>query len=763
MAQSKTNKKTPKSEKNPKKSVVRKAIRIIWILFFAVILFITASMYAVSKGVFGALPGFEELENPENALATEIYSSDGELLGTYFKENRSNVTFDELSPHVVNALIATEDRRFEDHSGIDLKGLLRVLIKTVFLGHSSSGGGSTLTQQLAKNLFHSPSHSLIQRIPQKAKEWIIAAELERRYTKEEILTMYLNTVEFVNNAHGIKSAARVYFSTTPDSLNILQSATLVGMVKNPSLYNPVRFPEKSLERRNVVLAQMVKYGYLEQEAADSLSQLPLDLHYSRVDHHRGLAPYLRERLRLYMHQWVKEHPKSDGSTYDIYRDGLKIYTTIDSRLQEYAEEAMRAHLKKLQHDFFKHWDQISADPWTWNPESKKYNPNYMEREIRKTSRWQKMKEKGLAEDSIRASFNIPREMNVFSWNHNDYHTDTMMTPFDSVKYYRMHLQTGFEAVDPKTGRIRAYVGGVDHRYWQLDHVTTRRQVGSTFKPFVYTAAIKDLHYSPCQKFANVDYPNPDFDNWAPRNSADYKEGEMIALWDALAHSVNKITAKLMLDLGSPGNVVDLVRQMGITAPIPEVPSIALGTTDISVEEMAGAYTAFANRGIYAAPYFIDRIEDKYGNIIARFSPTTKEVLNEDVAYTMLYFLEKVVDEGTGQRLRYRYKFNGEIAGKTGTTQENTDGWFMGVIPDLVTATWVGGDDPVIRFRSTSLGQGANMALPIFAEFLKRVYQDESLGIRPDAEFSKPAEPLSIELDCEKYESGHSSEYDDLEF
>ncbi len=751
------------AQKAARKRITGKAIRLVWLLFFAGISFITLSMYAVSRGVFGPLPGFEELENPENSLATEIYSADGELIGTFFRENRSNVLYKDLSPNLVNALIATEDRRFENHSGIDLKGLIRVLIKTVFLGNPGSGGGSTLTQQLAKNLFHSPSHSLLERIPQKAKEWIIAAELERRYTKEEIITMYLNTVEFVNNAHGIKSAARVYFSSTPDSLDILQSATLVGMVKNPSLYNPVRFPEKALERRNVVLAQMVKYGYLDQSRADSLMQQPLNLHYSRVDHHRGLAPYLRERLRLFMHKWVKTHPRPDSSYYDIYRDGLKIYTTIDSRMQRYAEEAMRSHLKELQATFFKHWDEVKAEPWTWDPESAKYKPDYMEHELRKTARWSNMKKQGIAEDSIRSSFDVPHEMQVFSWKHADRMADTTMTPYDSVKYYRMHLQPGFMAVDPKSGEIKAYVGGVDHRFWQLDHVTTRRQVGSTFKPFVYTAAIKDLHYSPCQKFANVDYPNPDFDNWAPRNSGKYKDGEMIALWDALAHSVNKITAKLMLDLGSPGNVIDLVRQMGINAPIPEVPSIALGTTDISVEEMTGAYTTYDNRGIYAAPYYIDHIEDKYGNVIARFSPTTREVLNEDVAYTMLYFLEKVVDEGTGRRLRYRYKFEGEIAGKTGTTQDNTDGWFMGVIPDLVTGTWVGGDDPLMRFRSTHLGQGANMALPIFAEFLKRIYADKTLGISPEAEFPKPAEPLSIELDCEKYESGHRSEYDDLEF
>ena len=412
MTRKKTNKKA--AQKAARRRVTSKAIRLVWVLFFAGILFITLSMYAVSRGVFGPLPGFEELENPENSLATEIYSADGELIGTFFRENRSNVLYKDLSPNLVNALIATEDRRFENHSGIDLKGLVRVLVKTVFLGNPGSGGGSTLTQQLAKNLFHSPSHSLLERIPQKAKEWIIAAELERRYTKEEIITMYLNTVEFVNNAHGIKSAARVYFSSTTDSLDILQSATLVGMVKNPSLYNPVRFPEKALERRNVVLAQMVKYGYLEQEQADSLMQEPLNLHYSRVDHHRGLAPYLRERLRLYMHQWVKAHPKSDSSYYDIYRDGLKIYTTIDSRLQRYAEEAMRSHMKALQAEFFNHWDEIKAEPWNWDLESTKYKPDYMEHEIRKTARWSSMKKQGIAEDSIRRSFDRPREMQVFS-------------------------------------------------------------------------------------------------------------------------------------------------------------------------------------------------------------------------------------------------------------------------------------------------------------------------------------------------------------
>lgn len=752
-----------KEEASRRKRIVRKALLFVWGIFFLGILLFTGLMFAVSGGLFGALPDYKALENPKSYLATEIFSANGELLGTFFRENRTNVNFDELSPFVVDALVATEDRRYYEHSGIDSKGLLRVFFKSFLLGHESSGGGSTISQQLAKNLFHDRPSSKMERALQKLKEWIIAVRLEKRYTKNEILTMYLNTVEFVNQADGIKSASRVYFSTTPDSLKLEEAATLVGMVKNPSLYNPVRFPDRALTRRNVVFNQMVKYGYLDQEVADSLKQMDLGLAYNKVDHNEGLAPYFREHLRSFMKQWAHNNPKPDGSEYDIYSDGLRIYTTIDSRVQKYAEEAVAEHLTELQKDFIKHWDNTKGEPWNYRADNDRYDPDFLKKKMRQSERYRMMKVAGVPADSIELAFNTPREMRVFSWDAKGREIDTVMTPMDSLRYYVYFLQAGFSVADPYTGEILAWVGGIDHRHFQLDHVTTRRQVGSTFKPFVYTAAITELGYSPCQKFPNIDYPNPKYHDWTPRNSSNYKNGEMIALWDALAHSVNKITAKLMLDIDDPKNVIKLVREMGVTADIPPVPSIALGTCDLSVYEMVGAYTTYVNHGIYSKPYFVTRIEDKYGNVIARFSPESHEVLRPEVAYVMIHFLQKVVTNGTARRLVYKYGFKNEIGGKTGTTQDNSDGWFMGVTPELVASVWVGGDDPVMRFRYTSLGQGANMALPIYALFMQKAYADSTLGLNKEATFPDPAEGhRTIEIDCSKYEQlQQNQDYHDL--
>lgn len=753
-----TKKKPPKQQNR----LVRKVVTLLWVGALLFIIGFSLLMYGVSNGLLGELPSPEVLENPKSYLATEIYSADGKLLGNYFRENRTNVPFDSLSPHLVEALVATEDRRYWDHSGIDGPALARVLIKSFLLGQTeSSGGGSTLTQQLAKNLFHSRPGNIIERIPQKLKEWVIATRLEKRYTKEEILAMYLNTVEFVNNAHGIKSAARVYFNTTPPHLKIEEAALLVGMVKNPSLYNPLRYPERALARRNVVLAQMEKYGYLDAHVADSLQQMDLGLNYHKVDHNLGPAPYFREHLRQFMHRWAKENPKPDGSTYDIYSDGLKIYTTLDARIQQHAEAAVEVHMQKLQDDFFDHWNAIKADPWEWNSNSPKYNPDWVKEKIKQTERYRVMRNKGLPWDSIMTAFETPRKMTVFDWDSPGYQKDTVMRPIDSLIYVNYHLQAGFLVVDPYDGQILGWVGGINHTFFQLDHITTQRQVGSTFKPFIYAAAITELGYSPCLKFPNVDYPNPDYDNWSPRNSGDYKEGEMIALWDALAHSVNKITAKLMLDMGDPNNVVELVKRLGITSEVPPYPSIALGTPELTLYEMVGAYTAFVNRGYYSKPYFVTEIRDKYDNVLARFSPESREVLSAEQANVMLNLLQRVVNEGTGQRLRYRYNFEMPLAGKTGTTQENTDGWFMGVTPELVTGTWVGADDPVFRFRSTALGQGANMALPIFAEFLKRAYADPKLGLDKKTAFPKYEEKRTIITDCEKYENQNPDPYQGL--
>ena len=737
-----------------------------WIIIFLGFFSAFFLMFLIAQGAFGKLPTFEQLENPRSFLATEIYSSDNKLLGKFFKENRSNVDYKDLSQNIVDALVATEDIRFYSHAGIDEKSLGRVFVKSFLLGKSESGGGSTITQQLAKNLFHDRPQSKLDRVQQKLKEWIIAVRLERRYTKEEILTMYLNTVEFVNNAHGIKSASQVYFNTTPDSLKIEEAALLVGMVKNPSLYNPVRFPERALERRNVVLSQMLKYNYISPSAYDSLKQLELNLEYKPVDHNEGLAPYFRETLRQELAKWAKNNKKIDGSSWDIYRDGLKVYTTIDSRMQQYAEEAVAEHMSGLQKQFFSHWNAIKADPWTWSG-TERYNPDFLNSAMKKTERYRRLKEQGVAEDSIKRIFNMPMEMKVFAWEEGKaVEKDTTMSPLDSVRYYKYFLQAGFMAADPYTGEVLAYVGGINHKHFQLDHVQSKRQVGSTFKPFVYTVAIMDLGYSPCQQLLNNDIVFDKFQNWSPRNSGKYKEGGMIELRDALAHSVNKITAKLMYNIGQeigPQRVIDVVRQMGITSAIPPVPSISLGTADISLNEMIGAYTTYVNHGFHSEPYFITRIEDKYGNVIAKFGPEQNEVFSDETAYVMLQFLKDVVNMGTGNRLRRApYSLSNEIGGKTGTTQENTDGWFIGVVPDIVAGAWVGGDDPVISFRSTALGQGASMALPIYGLFMKKVYADDELRIEKEAIFPAPPEPLSIELDCSRYNHNpKNTDYDEL--
>ncbi len=744
---------------------LRKVLILIWGLFIFCLLLFFGTLGVVSKGWMGDLPSFEELENPTSFLATEVYSADGKLLGKYFdKKNRSKAEYDEISTFVIDALVSTEDERFYSHSGIDARSLIRVLIKTVFMGRSESGGGSTISQQLAKNLFPRQGiHSKTQLILRKFKEWVIASRLEKRFTKEEILTMYLNTVEFVNNAFGIKTASKVYFNTTPDSLQVEQAAMLVGMVQNPSLYNPIRHPEKTIVRRNIVLSQLYNHDIITKTEYDSLSALDLGINYHSVSQHEGSAPYFREYLRLWLKQWAIDNPKPDGSIWNIYRDGLKVYTTLDSRMQSYAEQSVSEHLSALQHDFNTHWSSYSKDPWNWDRWGDHYRPDFLENKMKQSERYRNLKKKNVPEDSIALIFATQIPMKVFVWrNHYGQDIDTMMSPMDSVRYFNFFLQAGFMAVEPTTGKIQAWVGGINHKYFQLDHVAgTRRQVGSTFKPFVYTMALDEIGFSPCFKVPNVPVTFEDFKDWTPRNSSKYKDGEMIELRDALAHSVNRVTAALMKRIG-PESVINLVHDMGISGNIPPVPSICLGTVDISVLEMAGSYTTYVNKGVHSKPYFITKIEDKHGNVIKRFIPEQNEVFSEQTAYIMLQFLKDVVKMGTGVRLRYKYNLTNEIAGKTGTTQKNTDGWFMGVVPQLVTSTWVGGDDPLMAFRTTALGQGANMALPVFALFLKKVYADPSLNITPEKVFPKPSQPLTIELDCDKYDEENQNDYQNLD-
>jgi penicillin-binding protein 1A len=720
-----------------KKQSFKGWIRIFWILVLVPLLAVSAIVWATSRGYFGELPTFEDLENPSSALASEVFSGDGELLGKYYFQNRTNIHYRELSPNLVNALKATEDIRFEKHAGIDFRGLLRVLFKTVILQQSGSGGGSTITQQLAKNLFPRDRISGAKLAIRKIQEWIIAVKLERNYTKEEIIAMYFNTVEFGSNSFGIKSAAQTFFNKTPAELSIDESAILVGLLKAPTYYSPVRNPENSLRRRNVVLYQMQKYKMLEQAQFDSLKALPIALKYQAEDHNAGLATYFREYLRQYLNTWCNENPRNDGTRYNIYRDGLRIYTTIDSRMQRYAEEAVREHLTDLQKVFFDHWKGRVA--WAKNPE-------IITDGIKRTARYREMKADGVSKDSIMKVFETPVRMSVFSWNGE---IDTVMSPLDSMKYYKMFLRTGLMAMEPATGHVKAWVGGADYRHFKYDMVKDgKRQVGSTFKPFVYTLAMQE-GYSPCYKVPNVrvSIPLEDGTVWSPENS-DGKYGGMLSLKEALAESINSVTAFLMKQFG-PQAVVDIARRMGITSQLDPYYAIGLGTPDISVYEMTGAYATFANKGVWSEPIFVTRIEDKNGVVLQDFVPRKVEALNEETAYVTLSLLKGVVEYGTGMRLRFRYKLTNPIAGKTGTTQNQSDGWFVGITPELAAGVWVGCEDRAVHFRTTHLGQGANTALPIWGLFMQKVYNDSKLALSKE-DFERPENPLTIELDCSKY-------------
>ncbi len=731
--------------------VKRKYKRLFWALFATPVVLVFLLFFTISIGWWGFMPSFEELENPRSNLASEIYSADGELLGTFYIHNRSNIQYEDLSPHLVNALLATEDIRFRYHSGVDIRSIFRVLFRNIIGGQRSAGGGSTLSQQLAKNLFPRQQNlSTAQIVIIKFKEWVTAARLERNYTKDEIIAMYLNTVDFGSHAFGIKSAAKTYFNTEPDGLQKEEAAVLVGQLKAPSWYHPVRNPERALSRRQVVLTQMARYEYITREELDSLRNIPLDMSQFQVqDHHTGIATYLREYLRTELREWGRSRTKPDGSHYDIYRDGLRIYTTIDSRMQQYAEEAVKEHMANyLQPEFYRHWRGYTNAPYDTDLTNEQVESN-IRNSVRRSDRFHNMRAQGYSDEEILASFEEPLPMQVFSWEGS---VDTVMTPMDSIWHHKHFLNAGMMSVEPHTGNVKAYVGGNDFRHFKFDHVTgSRRQVGSVFKPFLYTLAMQEGEFGPCTQVPNtpVTFELWDGTLWTPKNSSDDREGEMVALQWALANSVNYVSAYLMRRY-SPEALVRLVRRMGVQSPMDAVPAISLGTPDLSVYEIVGAMSSYANKGVYIEPTFVTHIEDQSGNLIEAFVPDRQEAMNEETAWLMLELMKGVVSEGTGRRLNFRYGFDHPIAGKTGTTQSNSDGWFVGITPDLVSGVWVGGEDRGIRFRDLSLGQGANTALPVWAKFMTRVYEDDSLNISMD-DFEMPLQPPDIETDCSKTE------------
>lgn len=742
-------------------------------LFLGGIVFIFTMLLFSGLGFFGKLPSFEELENPENNLATEIISSDGKTLGKFYRENRTPVKYRELPPDLIKALIATEDERFYDHSGIDARGTARAIVA---LG--SKGGASTITQQLAKMLFtKTASSNIIMRLVQKSKEWVIALQLERHYTKEEIITMYLNKYDFGHNAVGIRSASRIYFGKEPIDLKIEEAAMLVGMCKNSSLYNPIRRPEMVTDRRNTVFSQMEKNDFLTEDEQDSLKALPLRLDVNLEGHSDGLATYFREYLRDFMKTWIEDHPKEDGSSYNIYRDGLKIYVTLDYRMQKYAEEAVQEHMSNLQKAFDKTIAKNKTAPFYDLTEDEIQKT--MMQAMKRSDRWRKMKAAGSSNDEILASFRKPAEMRIFSWKGD---IDTVLTPYDSIRYYKHFLQTGLLSVDAETGQVKAWVGGINYKHFQFDHVKQgKRQVGSTFKPFVYATAINQLHISPCDKFPNTPYTIPNgkyglIEDWTPKNSSN-RYGGMLNLKSALANSVNVITANL-IDQVTPQNVITLANNLGIESKIPNAPSIALGSLDLSIYEMVGALNTFTNKGMYIKPYMITRIEDKNGTVLEEFAPQTKEVMSEEIAYTIINLMEGVTQSGSGVRLRssgasypdkivtgYPYGFKNPIAGKTGTTQNQSDGWFIGMVPNLSTGVWVGAEDRAVHFPDLNRGQGATMALPIWALYMKKCYADKDLQVSTGS-FKRP-EMLNINVDCygqdEESTDPEKKEEEDLEF
>ena len=743
----------------------------LWLIVISPFLGLFLLVQLTAIGVFGDLPTFDQLENPKNNLATEIISEDGVVLGKYFFENRSRARYNELPENLISALISTEDVRFRDHSGIDGRALLRAIFGAV-TGKKSSGGASTITQQLAKMLFTEQPSSGIERVMQKFKEWIIAAQLEKRYTKDEILTMYLNRFDWVNNAVGIKSAAQVYFNKAPIELDVEESAMLVGMLKNPALYNPNRRLELTEGRRNVVLHQMRKYEVISDSLHDTLVQMPIVLNFKKASHNEGLAPYFREYLRGELKKWCANNTKPDGTNYNVYTDGLKVYTTINSRLQQFAEEGMRTHISSLQKDFNTHWKGYTKAPYPDDFEWEQIDA-IIDQGMKRSERYRKLKKAGKSQKEIRTIFKKKVPMTLFSW---DGEIDTVLSPRDSIKYNKFFIHSGMMSMDPKTGHVKAYVGGINYKHFKYDHVKIgKRQVGSTFKPFLYSLAIQE-GYTPCYEISNVPVV---FDkkrwglekDWVPKNSGDEFDEMSLTLKFGLANSINTVTAYIMKQFG-PHAVVDLAKKIGIQSKILAVPSLCLGTFDLSVYEMVGAYSTFVNKGVWTEPIFVTRIEDKNGVVLEDFEPKTQEAMSKETADLMVRLLQGVVDgvsspvdglkKGTGVRLRFRYGFENEMGGKTGTTQNQSDGYFMGITPNLVTGVWSGCEDRAAHFRTIHYGQGANMALPVFAEYMQRVYADTlETGIYP-IDFDIP-KAIDVKLDCGEATNGIGTDEFDEEF
>ncbi|MDY0198293.1 MAG: transglycosylase domain-containing protein [Tenuifilaceae bacterium] len=766
-----------------------------WGLFAFATVLIISLFVLIGLEFFGPLPTFEELENPKSNLASEVYSEDHELLGYYYQDFRHSLSYEDLSPNLIDALIATEDIRFYSHSGIDARGIARVMVKTIVLQHSGSGGGSTITQQLAKNLF--PRDTVYRRnaiarksnlLVTKFKEWITAVKLERNYTKNEIMAMYFNTVAFGSNSFGIKAAAKTFFNTTPDSLNIEQAALLVGVVNAPSRYSPIRNPERSFARRNFVISQMAKYGFITQFVKDSVSAIPIELNYRVQDHNEGLATYFRGILSgmllanepnpknyyLYsyyqedstqwannpIYGWCYKNTKPDGSPYNLYRDGLKIYTTINSRMQKFAEEAVEEHLGAYLQPAFDLEQKARRNRLFHDDLTDEQVNAILLQAMKQTDRYRILRNNKVSLDSIKRHFNTKVPMTVFSWKGE---RDTLLSPLDSIKYFKRQLRAGFMGMDPRTGYIKAWVGGPNYRYFKYDHVKQgKRQVGSTIKPFLYTLAMQE-GYSPCQKVPNVPQTFVVGDTtWTPRNSGQTRyDGQMVTLKWGLANSVNNISAWLMKQF-NPRTLVEVIKKMGVTSRIDPVVSVFLGTSELSLYEMVSAYGTYANKGVHTEPLMVTRIEDKNGNVLATFQPQRNEAISEQTAFLMLNLLEEVVNKGTAIRLRYRYNLHGPIGGKTGTTQNNSDGWFMGIVPNLVGGVWVGAEDRSVRFQTITMGQGANMALPIYALFLEKVFNDGHLGVNPTDTWDKPLRGLTVNIDCNDQAISNENQFEGSE-
>ena len=768
-----------KRKKHKKKSTYLKYILAIWGIFFLGVLSIIILFSGAALGLYGPMPDLQQLENPRTNLATQIISSDDVILGKYyFDDNRTPIIFDEIPTHTIQALIATEDERFYEHSGIDWRGTLRAF---AFLG--KRGGASTISQQLARQIFVGVrSRNLLKTVLQKAQEWVIAIQLEKRYTKKEILTMYLNKYDFGYQADGIRSAAKIFFNKTSKELSIEESATLVGMLKNSSLYNPIRRPERVKKRRNIVFQQMLRNKLLSSKEVDSLSKLPLKIIYTPESHREGLATYFRAYLKDFMDDWINENPKPDGSKHNLYRDGLRIYTTIDSRIQQLAEDAVIEHMKNLQQEFFLQNTEEENPTAPFLDLRDGEIDTLLQRTAYRSERWRKMKLAGISEEEILSSFNREVPMRVFSWKGE---IDTIMTPMDSIRYYKHFLRASLMSMEPQTGHVKAWVGGYNYKHFQYDQVKQgRRQIGSTFKPFLYATAIDQLKLSPCDSLPDALYcieprKHGNLNAWCPKNSGD-KYGKTRTLKNALANSVNTVSARLM-DLVGPRPVINLARKMGVTSYLPAVPSIALGTPDISLFEMVGAYSSFANQGIYVKPIMITRIEDKNGRSLYDVQPVTRDVLSEEAAYVTVNLMQGVTQSGSGARLRhaglektnyiyekvvtgYPFIFENPIAGKTGTTQNQSDGWFMGMVPNLATGVWVGGEDRSIHFKEIGFGQGATMALPIWGNYMRSLYENPNFDISME-DFTAP-ENLNIPVDCEELANVRSKEKtkskDDLE-